>query len=68
MFYEQETKDIAKGIAVVLLILLAMGAVGSGDYQEAVMLQEEYCANLAVWDASGGSEGWPPYQGREVCS
>jgi hypothetical protein len=68
MFYEQETKDIAKGVIIILLILVVMGLVGSGDYQEAVLLQKEYCANLAVWDASGGEDGWPPYQGREVCS
>jgi len=67
MFYEKETKDIGKSVIIVLLILVAMGLVGSGDYQEAVLLQKEYCANLAVWDASNGSEGWPPYQGREVC-
>lgn len=67
MLYRKEIKDIAVGLILILAILCAMGVVGSGDYQEAVMLQDEYCANLAVWDASGGSEGWPPYQGREVC-
>ena len=68
MFYRKEIKDIAAGLVLVLAILCVMGMVGAGDYQEAVMLQEEYCANLEVWDATGGSEGWPPYQGREVCS
>lgn len=68
MFYEEESKDIAKGIAIILLILLAMGLMGSGDYQEAVLLQKEYCENLERWDASDGEDGWPPYQGREVCA
>ena len=51
-------------IAIALIILL-MGLVGRGDYQDAEIAHDYYCDMVSKWALSGGEYGHPNYNNRD---
>lgn len=59
------------GLFGIVAILVAFGAVGTGDLQVAQANRSSYCEMVAIWDADAARgvppaqrNGWPPYEGR----
>ncbi len=50
---------VAVGFTV--FILLA-GLAGRSDYEDAVREEQLYCANVALYKATEGLQGWPDYR------
>ena len=57
----------ALGIAAFIMI---MGIVGRMDYEDALVEERGYCANVTLYYTSSGSAGWPDYEGyySTVCA
>lgn len=55
-------------IGFIVFIVLA-GAAGRVDYEDAVREEQLYCANVALYKATGGQRGWPDYNDNynEIC-
>lgn len=53
--------DIKLGVGVVAVMLLA-GIAGQSDYEMALLEERAYCANVALYHASAGEQGWPDYR------
>ena len=50
------------GIILVILLLLTMGIVGRGDYEEALLLEQEYCEMVDLWGQTNGRDGHPDWR------
>ena len=50
------------GIILVILLLLTMGIVGRGDYEEALLLEQEYCEMVDLWGQTNGKDGHPDWR------
>jgi len=59
-----EVKIALLGFAI---IMLALGITGDADHQESIIAERHYCEMVAMYDRTGGGNGWPPYKGREIC-
>lgn len=50
------------GIILVILLLLALGIVGRGDYEEALLIEQEYCEMVDLWGKTNGRDGHPDWR------
>ena len=55
-------------VCAVGFVLLA-GIAGNADYADAVLAERAYCANVTLYHASAGTQGWPDYNSNysEIC-
>jgi hypothetical protein len=55
--------------AAVLGVLMLAGIAGNADYADAVLAERAYCANVTLYHASAGEQGWPDYNSNysEIC-
>jgi len=56
------TDAMSVGIILVILLLLTMGIVGRGDYEEALLLEQEYCEMVDLWGQTNGRDGHPDWR------
>ena len=56
------TDAMGVGIIFVILLLLTMGIVGRGDYEEALLLEQEYCEMVDLWGQTNGKDGHPDWR------
>ena len=56
------TDAMGVGIILVILLLLTMGIVGRGDYEEALLLEQEYCEMVDLWGQTNGKDGHPDWR------
>lgn len=42
--------------------LLLAGLVGRSDYEDALVAEQAYCANVTLYYATAGEQGWPDYR------
>lgn len=56
-----------KPTMAVIGLITAMGIVGQADYEEEQRQAEQYCEMVKLWKRTGGRDGWPAYDGEEVC-
>ena len=49
--------------------LLLAGIAGQADYEDAVLQEQAYCRNVALYHATAGEQGWPDYNENysELC-
>lgn len=50
-----------------ILPFLALGWVGSMDFEDAVQQNSTYCKMVELHESSGGEYGWPPYDHNIEC-
>ena len=52
------------------LFLLLAGIAGQADYEDAVLQEQAYCANVELYRATEGEKGWPDYNENynEICT
>ena len=50
------------GIVLVILLLLTTGIVGRGDYEDALMVEQEYCEMVDLWGKTNGRDGHPDWR------
>ena len=53
-----------------LAFLLLAGIAGQMDYEDAVLQEQAYCANVELYRATEGEKGWPDYNENynEICT
>ena len=56
------TDAMGVGIILVILLLLTMGIVGRGDYEEALLVEQEYCEMVDLWGQTNGRDGHPDWR------
>lgn len=56
-----------KTILAVIGLVAAMGIAGQADYEEEQRQAEQYCEMVQLWKQTNGRQGWPAYDGEEVC-
>ena len=56
------TDAMSVGIILVILLLLTMGIVGRGDYEEALLVEQEYCEMVDLWGKTNGRDGHPDWR------
>ena len=56
------TDAMTVGIILVILLLLALGIVGRGDYEDALMVEQEYCEMVDLWGKTNGRDGHPDWR------
>ena len=57
-------------VIVAMLIFLGLASIaGRSDYEDALREEALYCANVALYKATGGQQGWPDYNENysEIC-
>ena len=59
---ELSTDAMAAGIILVILMLTALGIVGQGDYEEALLVEQEYCEMVDLWGQTNGRDGHPDWR------
>ena len=59
---ELSTDAMAVGIILVILLLLALGITGRGDYEEALLIEQEYCEMVDLWGQTNGRDGHPDWR------
>ena len=59
---ELTTDTMAVGIILVILLLLALGITGRGDYEEALLIEQEYCEMVDLWGQTNGRDGHPDWR------
>ena len=42
--------------------LLLAGYAGNSDYEHALLEEQGYCANVTLYYATAGEQGWPDYR------
>ena len=64
------TDAMTVGIILVILLLLALGIVGRGDYEEALLVEQEYCEMVELWGQTNGRDGHPDWRQlyQQVCT
>ena len=67
----QDTNNIRWGWVALgtLGFLLMAGIAGQADYEDAVLQEQVYCANVELYRATNGEKGWPDYNENyaEIC-
>lgn len=65
-------RELKAGHIVILMVLvfLALGIVGRGDYEDAVAQQDIYCEFVELWGQTNGRDGHPDFRGiyETACS
>ena len=59
--------EIFRTICAILAFLLLFGLAGTMDVQEEERQAEQYCEMVAMYKETNGQQGWPAYDGEEVC-
>jgi hypothetical protein len=59
---ELSTDAIALGIIAIILIITAFGIAGQGDYEEALVIEQEYCEMVELWGQTNGRDGHPDWR------
>lgn len=56
-------------LVLALGFLAVAGLAGQADYEDAVLEQAAYCANVSLYNSSAGTQGWPDYNHNysELC-
>jgi hypothetical protein len=54
-------------VLIALALMAAFGVAGRMDAIERAAQERLYCEMVERWKLTGGREGWPPYNGMEVC-
>jgi hypothetical protein len=64
------TDAMTVGIILVILLLLALGITGRGDYEDALMVEQEYCEMVELWGQTNGRDGHPDWRKlyQQVCT
>ena len=64
------TDAMTVGIILVILLLLALGITGRGDYEEALLVEQEYCEMVELWGQTNGRDGHPDWRKlyQQVCT
>ena len=64
------TDAMTVGIILVIVLLLALGIVGRGDYEDALMVEQEYCEMVELWGQTNGRDGHPDWRKlyQQVCT
>ena len=52
-----------KYAVIFLLVVIAFGIAGQGDYEEAVSQQDIYCEFVELWERTNGRDGHPDWRG-----
>ena len=60
---ELSTDAMALGIIAIILIITAFGIAGQGDYEEALVIEQEYCEMVELWGQTNGRDGHPDWRG-----
>lgn len=62
-------RDWALLIVGCTVFLLLLSIVGHADYVDALAQEREYCANVDLYHATVGEQGWPDYNSNyaELC-
>lgn len=45
-----------------ILMLTALGIAGQGDYEEALLIEQEYCEMVDLWGQTNGRDGHPDWR------
>ena len=56
------TDALSVAIVITILLLLALGIVGRGDYEDALMVEQEYCEMVDLWGKTNGRDGHPDWR------
>lgn len=48
---------------LMVLVFLALGIVGRGDYDDAVAQRDIYCEFVELWGQTNGRDGHPDFRG-----
>jgi len=66
---EQTVNNTTLIFALIAVVILLLGSVGSLDAQDADNRQALYCEMVETYQKTGGTHGWPDYRGNapEVC-
>lgn len=59
---ELSTDAMALGIIAIILIITAFGIAGQGDYEEALVIEQEYCEMVKLWGQTNGRDGHPDWR------
>ena len=59
---ELSTDAMALGIIAIILIITAFGIAGQGDYEEALVIEQEYCEMVELWGQTNGRDGHPDWR------
>jgi hypothetical protein len=51
-------------VAAISAVIVAFGLVGQADYEDAKAQHERYCEMVELYHETGGTSGWPPYDGE----
>jgi hypothetical protein len=60
-------KDYVLLLAGVVIVAISIVLVGESDYNAAEQEEKTYCEMVDIHDASGGINGWPPYNPSINC-
>ena len=52
-----------KYAGIFLLVVIAFGIVGQGDYEDAVAQEDIYCDFVDLWEKTNGKDGHPDWRG-----
>ena len=52
-----------KYAVIFLLVVIAFGIVGQGDYEDAVAQEDIYCDFVDLWEKTNGRDGHPDWRG-----
>jgi hypothetical protein len=55
---------ISPAVWMLIILVLALGAVGRMDLEDAIRSQSHYCEMVKLYKESGGVSGWPDYDLR----
>jgi len=64
------TDAMALGLIAVILIFTAFGIAGQGDYEDAIVVEQEYCEMVDLWGKTNGRDGHPDWRKlyQQVCT
>ena len=51
-------------IGLLVVLVIAMGLVGTDDYEEAKRQEQLYCDMVQLWKQTNGEHGWPAFNGE----
>ena len=47
---------------MIILLLTGLAIGGQGDYEEALLIQQEYCEMVELWGQTNGRDGHPDWR------
>lgn len=55
---------VSPAVWMLVILILALGAVGRMDLEDAIQADKTYCEMVELYKSSGGATGWPDYDLR----